>query len=245
MKEIVDSIIKYGSTPVLIAVLIFIIIWFAKYLKDISEKQQEVSQRSEERAAEFLKLIKEVEDNTKHTHPGPEEEENKRCNDLVMNLLNCLREKSGANRVSCFIYHNGGYGVTGRSFQKMSMLYEVVDGKTVSVMNSFQNVPRTMFFTLTQKLSEQGCYDISDIEDIKDADAITYQTFYARGAKAAYCGVIRDSRKNILGFIVVEYTADKCNDEKKTKDLIKNKISKISAALEVNPEAPLNQGGKK
>lgn len=245
MKEIVDSIIKYGSTPVLIAVLIFIIIWFAKYLKDISEKQQEVSQRSEERAAEFLKLIKEVEDNTKHTHPGPEEEENRRCNDLVMNLLNCLREKSGANRVSCFIYHNGGYSVTGRSFQKMSMLYEVVDGKTVSVMNSFQNVPRTMFFTLTQKLSEQGCYDISNIEDIKDADAITYQAFYARGANAAYCGVIRDSRKNILGFIVVEYTADKCNDEKKTKDLIKNKVSKISAALEVNPEAPLNQGGKK
>lgn len=245
MKEIVDSIIKYGSTPVLIAALVFIVIWFARYLKDISDKQQEISQRSEERTSELFKMIKEVGDNTKHTHPVPEEEENRRCNDLVMSLLNCLREKSGANRVSCFIYHNGGYSVTGRSFQKMSMLYEVVDGKTVSVMNSFQNVPRTMFFTLTQKLSEQGCYDISDIEDIKDADAITYQTFYARGAKAAYCGVIRDSRKNILGFIVVEYTADKCNDEKKTKDLIKNKVSKISAALEVNPEAPLNQGGKK
>lgn len=245
MKEIVDSIIKYGSTPVLIAALVFIVIWFARYLKDISDKQQEISQRSEERTSELFKMIKEVGDNTKHTHPVPEEEENRRCNDLVMSLLNCLREKSGANRVSCFIYHNGGYSVTGRSFQKMSMLYEVVDGKTVSVMNSFQNVPRTMFFTLTQKLSEQGCYDISDIEDIKDADAITYQTFYARGAKAAYCGVIRDSRKNILGFIVVEYTADKCNDEEKTKDLIKNKVSKISAALEVNPEAPLNQGGKK
>ena len=245
MKEIVDSIIKYGSTPVLIAALVFIVIWFARYLKDISDKQQEISQRSEERTSELFKMIKEVGDNTKHTHPVPEEEENRRCNDLVMSLLNCLREKSGANRVSCFIYHNGGYSVTGRSFQKMSMIYEVVDGKTVSVMNSFQNVPRTMFFTLTQKLSEQGCYDISDIEDIKDADAITYQTFYARGAKAAYCGVIRDSRKNILGFIVVEYTADKCNDEEKTKDLIKNKVSKISAALEVNPEAPLNQGGKK
>lgn len=245
MKEIVDSIIKYGSTPVLIAALVFIVIWFARYLKDISDKQQEISQRSEERTSELFKMIKEVGDNTKHTHPVPEEEENRRCNDLVMSLLNCLREKSGANRVSCFIYHNGGYSVTGRSFQKMSMLYEVVDGKTVSVMNSFQNVPRTMFFTLTQKLSEQGCYDISDIEDIKDADAITYQTFYARGAKAAYCGVIKDSRKNILGFIVVEYTVDKCNDEKKTKDLIKHKVSKISAALEVDPEAPLNQGGKK
>ena len=245
MKEIVDSIIKYGSTPVLIAALVFIVIWFARYLKDISDKQQEISQRSEERTSELFKMIKEVGDNTKHTHPVPEEEENRRCNDLVMSLLNCLREKSGANRVSCFIYHNGGYSVTGRSFQKMSMLYEVVDGKTVSVMNSFQNVPRTMFFTLTQKLSEQGCYDISDIEDIKDADAITYQTFYARGAKAAYCGVIKDSRRNILGFIVVEYTVDKCNDEKKTKDLIKHKVSKISAALEVDPEAPLNQGGKK
>lgn len=245
MKEIVDSIIKYGSTPVLIAALILVVICFARYLKDISEKQQEASQRSEERTTELFKMIKEVGDNTKHIHPVPEEEENRRCNDLVMSLLNCLREKSGANRVSCFIYHNGGYSVTGRSFQKMSMLYEVVDGKTVSVMNSFQNVPRTMFFTLTQKLSEQGCYDISNIEDIKDADAITYQTFYARGAKAAYCGVIKDSRKNILGFIVVEYTVDKCDDEEKTKDLIKNKVSKISAALEVDPEAPLNQGGKK
>lgn len=245
MKEIVDAIIKYGSTPVLIAALVFIVIWFARYLKDISEKQQTISQKSEERATEFFKMIKEVGDNTKHTHPGPEEEENRRCNDLVMNLLNCLREESGANRVSCFIYHNGGYSVTGRSFQKMSMLYEAVDGKTISVMNSFQNVPRTMFFTLTQKLSEQGCYDISDIEDIKDADAITYQTFYARGAKAAYCGVIKDSKKNILGFIVVEYTVDKCNDEEQTKNLIRNKINKISAALEVNPDAPLNQGGKK
>ena len=245
MKEIVDSIIKYGSTPVLIAALVFIVIWFARYLKDISDKQQEISQRSEERTSELFKMIKEVGDNTKHIHPVPEEEENRRCNDLVMSLLNCLREKSGANRVSCFIYHNVGYSVTGRSFQKMSMLYEVVDGKTVSVMNSFQNVPRTMFFTLTQKLSEQGCYDISNIEDIKDADAITYQTFYARGAKAAYCGVIKDSRKNILGFIVVEYTVDKCDDEEKTKNLIKNKVSKISAALEVDPEAPLNQGGKK
>ena len=200
MKEIVDSIIKYGSTPVLIAALVFIVIWFARYLKDISDKQQEISQRSEERTSELFKMIKEVGDNTKHTHPVPEEEENRRCNDLVMSLLNCLREKSGANRVSCFIYHNGGYSVTGRSFQKMSMLYEVVDGKTVSVMNSFQNVPRTMFFTLTQKLSEQGCYDISNIEDIKDADAITYQTFYARGAKAAYCGVIKDSKKKYSWF---------------------------------------------
>lgn len=245
MKEIVDSIIKYGSTPVLIAALVFIVIGFARCLKDISDKQQEASQMSEKRITKLFEMIKEVGNNTKHTHPVPEEEENRRCNDLVMSLLNCLREKSGANRVSCFIYHNGGYSVTGRSFQKMSMLYEVVDGKTVSVMNSFQNVPRTMFFTLTQKLSEQGCYDIRDIEDIKDADAITYQTFYARGAKAAYCGVIKDSRKNILGFIVVEYTVDKCDDEEKTKNLIKNKVEKISAALEVDPEAPLNQGGKK
>lgn len=245
MMEVVDAIIKYGSTPVLIAALVFIVIWFAKYLKDINKRQQEISQKSEERTTEVLKMIQEVGMNTKHTHPGPEEEENRRCNALVMSLLNCLREKSGANRVSCFIYHNGGYSVTGRSFQKMSMLYEVVDGKTLSVMNSFQNVPRTMFFTLTQKLSEQGCYDISNIEDIKDADAITYQTFYARGARAAYCGVIKDSKKNILGFIVVEYTVDKCNDEEQTKNLIRNKINKISAALEVNPDAPLNQGGKK
>lgn len=241
MLEIVDAIIKYGSTPVLVGVVIFLIIWFSKSLS----KQQEISQKQEDKMTEVLKIAQDIGKNTQHIHPGKEEEENRRCNALVMNLLDCLREKSGANRVSCFIYHNGGYSVTGRSFQKMSMLYEVVDEKTLSVMNSYQNVPRTMLFTLTQKLSEQGHYDISNIEDIKVEDAVTYQAFYARGANAAYCGVIKDSFKNILGFVVVEYTVDKCGDEDKVKNLIKNKISRISAALEVNPDAPLNQGGNK
>lgn len=259
MVDIIETIIKYGATPVLIALVVFLIIWFAKCLKRLNEKQQEsieqqqksiekqqsLIESQEGRVSEIFKLVQTICKDTQHTHPGKEEEENRRCNALVMELLGCLRKKTEANRVSCFIYHNGGYDVTGRSFQKMSMLYEVVDEKTVSVMGSYQNVPRTLLFTLTQKLSEQGYYDIPNIEDIKSTDAITYQVFYARGAKAAYCGVIKDSHKNILGFVVVEYAIDECKDENKVKDLIKAKIDKISAALEVKPDAPLNQGGKK
>lgn len=237
MMEIVDAIIKYGSTPVLIAVVVFLIIWFTKCFS----KQQDQLSNHENKINEVLETVKDIGRDTQHVHPGKEEEENRRCNALVMNLLDCLRTRAEANRVSCFIYHNGGYSVTGRSFQKMSMLYELVDGKTISVMNSYQNVPRTMLFSLTQKLSEQGHYDISNVEDIKESDAVTYQAFYSRGANAAYCGVIKDSFKNILGFVVVEYTVDKCKDEEKTKDLIKSKVGKIGAALEVNPDAPLNQ----
>ena len=57
MKEIVDSIIKYGSTPVLIAALVLIVIWFARYLKDISDKQQEASQMSEKRITKLTKAV--------------------------------------------------------------------------------------------------------------------------------------------------------------------------------------------
>ena len=250
MIEVLDAIIKYGSAPVLIATVIFLVIWFAKYLN--KQQQSDIKRREEvdgklkeheTKIDQVLETVKDIVRNTQHTHPGKEEEENRRCNALVMNLLDCLKNKTEANRVSCFIYHNGGYSVTGRSFQKMSMLYELVDGKTVSVMSSYQNIPRTMLFSLTQRLSEQGHYDIPNIEDIKDSDTVTYQAFKSRGANAAYCGVIKDSYKNILGFVVVEYTVDKCKDEEKTRELIKDKISKISAALEVNPDAPLSKRG--
>lgn len=244
MVEVIEAIVKYGSTPVLIAALILVVIWFAKSLQKMNEKQSESNAKSEERMTKVLEIVQEVGANTQHTHPEPEEEDNRRCNALVMNSLRSLREEVGANRVSCFIYHNGGYSVTGRSFQKMSMLYEDCDLKTISVMNSYQNVPRTLFFTLTQKLSEQGCYDISNIEDIKE-DAVTYQTFCARGANTAYCSVIKDSKKNVLGFVVAEYTVDKCIDENKTKNYIKKNADKIGTALEISPDAPLKQGGNK
>lgn len=254
--EIIKSIVDYGSTPVLLALIIFLVIWFIKGQRDSNKKQQELNAtqqelnakqeermaKQEERMTEILQEAKDIRENTLKIHTNREEEENRRCNILVNTQLNCLLSKTGANRVSCFLYHNGGYTVTGRSFQKMSMLYEAVDLKTLSVMSSYQNVPRTMFPILMQKLSEQGYYDIDDIEQIKETDAITYQTFLARGAKAAYIGVLKDSRRNTLGFVVVEYIADECKDKELLKNLIKIKINRISAAIEVNPDAPQIKG---
>ena len=135
--EIIKSIVDYGSTPVLLALIIFLVIWFIKGQRDSNKKQQELNAiqqelnakqeermaKQEERMTEILQEAKDIRENTLKVHTSREEEENRRCNILVNTQLNCLLSKTGANRVSCFLYHNGGYTVTGRSFQKMSMLY--------------------------------------------------------------------------------------------------------------------------
>ena len=246
--EILKCIVDYGATPVLLAVIIGLIVWFVRKINQLganipdeqrswNERQEQRLDKQDERIDKMLDEIKDIKINTVHIHGNIEEEDNRRCNLLVNTQLNCLLEKSKANRVSCFMYHNGGYTVTGRSFQKMSMLYEAVDGKTSSVMGAYQNVPRTMFPILMQTLSEQGYYDIDDIETIKDVAQTSYQAFKSRGAKSVYVGAIKDSQHNMLGFVLVEYVADKCEDKELLKNLIKTKVNKIGAAVEVSSDA--------
>lgn len=246
--EVLKSIVDYGATPVLLAVIIGLVIWFVKKINQLganipdeqrrwNERQEQRLDKQDERIDKMLDEIKDIKINTVHVHGHVEEEGNRKCNLLVDTQLNCLLEKSKANRVSCFMYHNGGYTVTGRSFQKMSMLYEAVDGKTSSVMGAYQNIPRTMFPILMQKLSEQGYYDIDDIESIKEDAKTSYQAFKSRGAKSVYVGAIKDSQHNMLGFVLVEYVADKCEDKEALKELIKKKINRISAAFEVGSDA--------
>ena len=41
----------------------------------------------------------------------------------------------------------------------------------------------------------------------------------------------------MLGFVLVEYIADKCEDKEALKELIKKKVNRISAAFEVGSDA--------
>jgi hypothetical protein len=78
-----------------------------------------------------------------------------------------LIDEMGVNRAYMFSYHNGGRDIMGRGFQKMSIMNEMVDSHTPSVMSKYQNVPRTMFPTLFKKLKAEDIYHITNIEDIR------------------------------------------------------------------------------
>lgn len=245
MTDITQMIATYGVLPVLAAAVIFAVIYTMRAQHKFNEKQQEVNNKQQEQNTQqeqkvmdmLLQLgttLAQVNKNTNTQHSKEEEEENRKVDEYVNKQLRRLLEDNQANRASCFLYHNGGRNVVGRSFQKMSMTHEQIDTNTVSMMQSYQQVPRMMYPIINEKMAEQGWYYINDIKEIQETDAITYQSYYSRGVKAVFIQAIKATSGAIMGFITLEYISnDVPQDQKQLRHCLINKSMKISGALEI------------
>lgn len=243
MEHIIELIQQYGVTVVLFGVLIFINICIFKRMSTREENLDKIEKEREKRDSERDKayqlqqekitaLLATVVDNTKHNHTVDEEATTQKRNDKINIALEHLKDDVDADRASCFLYHNGGYSITGTSFLKMSMMFEKISGDTTSVMNSYQNVPRTMFPILTQKIAEQGLYYIKDIKEIEKEDPVTYQSFVIRGTKSAYAKAMKSINGALLGFVCVEFTNEKHSGQKLIAEKLKGAATKISGILD-------------
>lgn len=242
--DLIKLIADVGAIPVCLGVIIYFVVLDHLQVKKDHENHTAAIAEQDKRLDTLSNVIEVISQNTKHTHSHEEEENNKKTNLIINRQLSKLLESTNANRICCFLYHNGGYSVNGRSFSKMSILFEQVDGNTAPVMNSFQNVPRMMFPILVEKLGDAGCYYIKDIADIKREDALTYQSMIARGTKSAYIMSIYDVNKNVIGFVSVEYSTNKCEDEEYLKTHLLSTVIRVGGALESNSElSPNNNGG--
>lgn len=94
----------------------------------------------------------------------------------------------------------------------MSIMNEMVDSATPSVMSKYQNVPRTMFPTLFKKLKTEEVYYITNLEDIRLQDPMSYQMFLDHGAKSVFIQAIKRNDGLMIGFIVMEYVNSVCAD---------------------------------
>lgn len=252
MSEVMQMIATYGVLPVLVAAVIVVAIWmfksqnsFNKKQQELNEKQQEDNKEAEKRLVEkydtILKSLTQVTHNTTSQHSYEEEESGRKTDELVNNYLAKLLATTGANRACCFLYHNGGKSVIGRSFQKMSLWYEQVDVVTTPIMRTYQQMPRMMFPVLNQKMAEQGYYYIENIEDIKNTDVNTYQSLKGHGTRSAFLHCLKATNGVISGFILVEFVANDY-DPKHKKEIthcLHDKALKISSVLEVKGEVDI------
>ena len=251
MTVIMEAIAKYGIFPVLVATIVYFIVRSFRKQQDMIKKQtaensallkmqQEANADQQakmtEMLAKMLESITKINQNTDPYHTPQEEAENQKVNLLINTQIQKIRSSSNANRVSCFLYHNGGKDAAGRSFQKMSVACESVDINTVPVASLYQNLPRMVFPILVQKLTEQGYYNIEDLESIKDIDAVTYQIFTAKGTKSVFLRAIRTTEHAVMGFLAVEFSTNECEDMGKLKECLLTKAIKISGALEVRED---------
>lgn len=241
VTEIVDAIVKFGVTPVALGTAIVLLFLMFKAFNEnnrkqliFNEEQRKSNQEQSRLLTEVFQTMVNINKDTHHGHSHDEEEENRKVNEKINKQLRKLLEHANANRVCCFLYHNGGYSINGRSFQKMSMMFEQVDEYTITVMKEFQNMPRSMYSVLIENVAKQGYYYIKNIKDIEKIDAVTYQSFKARGVKAAYIIGIKDTDDTNLGFISVEYSINLCENEEDLKRRLLDKALMISGLMQGN-----------
>lgn len=233
---IIGYIAEYGTLPIVLALLIYLVISFHKQNKEMEEKIAEQDKKQDEREEKqreettklYERIIKGMSAPQLHT---PEEEENNRnVNNFVDSQLSCLLAEEKANRAYVFMYHNGGRDMMGRSFQKMSIMNEMVDANTVPIMGSYQNVPRSMFPTLFKTLVAQDMFSVQRTEDIKETDPVLYQMLTSHNVHTAFFHGIKRADGVILGFVVIEYVSNTCEDMDKAEKNLEKKTLRISGA---------------
>lgn len=236
-EAIATLIANVGVLPVVVALLVYIIIESFRRNKKLDERldeQQKIADEREDKIREetadfYEKVLKGI--SSSQVHTKEEEEENRNINNFVDSQLSCLIDENAANRAYVFLYHNGGKDIMGRSFQKMSITNEIVDGNTVPIMSNYQNVPRSMFPTLYKTLSSQEKLLIEDVEKIKSSDPVLYQMLQTHNVHAAFMQAIKRADTMMLGFVVVEYVSSDCEDVAKVEENLEKKTLRISGAL--------------
>jgi len=78
-------------------------------------------------------------------------------NERIDNQLDIIMDTLECDRVWLAQFHNGGHFYpTGRSIQKFSIFYEKVSSETLSIQNTFQNIPVSLFSKIISKLHKDG-----------------------------------------------------------------------------------------
>lgn len=128
--------------------------------------------------------------------------------DKVHDKLEVIKEDYVADRVYILQFHNGGhYYPTGKSIQKFSMHYEVVNDAKYSTQQSFQNIPVNLFTKSLKHLSDES---VISIKDYSDETVATYGLKYIAqeaGVKSSYLFAVKNIDDRFIGVMGVDFAS--------------------------------------
>jgi hypothetical protein len=138
--------------------------------------------------------------------------------DLILNELEC-------DQIFIAQFHNGGHFYpTGKSIQKFSIFYEVLNPNIESVKNIYQNIPVSLFNKPLSELYENGEVVI---EDAEAANSYLLNTTTGGKCKSIYLLSLTDLDGRIIGVMGIHYIEKKHKIVKDEWILIRQKVGAI------------------
>ncbi len=120
--------------------------------------------------------------------------------DLMIDELQC-------DRLWIAQFHNGGYFYpTGKSIQKFSMVHERIKGDSSSIIDTFQNIPISLFPKTFSKLNEDSEVHLL-YNELNNYDLDIFHKLYT--TKSMYVFKIEDLDGRFIGILSIEYNKEK------------------------------------
>ena len=156
------------------------------------------------------------------TDPLPE---SIRYNELIEHQLDVMLDELGCDQIFIAQFHNGGHFYpTGKSIQKFSIFYEVLNPNIESVKNVYQNIPVSLFNKPLSELYEHGEVII---EDAEHNNSYLLNTTTGGKCKSIYILSLTDLDGRIIGVMGIHYIEKKHRIVKDEWIFIRQKVGAI------------------
>jgi hypothetical protein len=136
----------------------------------------------------------------------------------LLDKLTEVNKSLKSDRISIYSFHNGGEYYSGKSMQKMSVSYEVVDKGIAATQLEKQNIPVSACITTLGLLLENGEMHCSDTK--KYPEGLCKYHLDKDGVKSTYQWPITDIGERLIGMLRIDYVKRKGNlNEQEFKDI--------------------------
>ena len=158
----------------------------------------------------------------KKTDPLPE---SIKYNEQIEHQLDIMLDELDCDQIFIAQFHNGGHFYpTGKSIQKFSIFYEVLNPNIESVKNIYQNIPVSLFNKPLSELYEHGEVII---EDAEATNSYLLNTTTGGKCKSIYLLALTDLDGRIIGVMGIHYIEKKHKIVKDEWIFVRQKIGAI------------------
>lgn len=158
--------------------------------------------------------------------------ENIKTDVLIADKLEEISVSFHTSRIWICQFHNGGYYPTGKSMQKLSMIYEISNSSN-SIQQQFQSIPTGIFSKALNYLSDGNIISITDfeIDDAFGLDAFGNQI----DAESTYIFPLITIDSKFIGFVGLSFNEIRplSNIEKNGIEIEVNSIAGVLRAEQI------------
>lgn len=259
VSEVTKLLDQYG--PVMTILAIFLVIFIALIffvLKQQANANAKMREDNSELMKNLLNTNREMLDNALKKIAPPVSvatepkvlnlmETYSKINESLKDNCRAYLDKTTADRIAIYLFHNGTHTTHGFPFFKFSCICEYITKGTLSRMKDHLDFPINLMGDMVTLLMRQGeYYEFSEASKnmTRPIDPMIYKLLTSDSNSFIVCAIF-DSDNNIMGFILSEFNRSILNDTniQIRKDIMADMAKSVSPILEFSEFNKNYKGG--